>query len=73
MQLYDIANDPAEERDLSKKNPDVVLELAEHLDRWGRRGGAMATAREVDSDTRSRLEALGYVDQSIAPESIEAK
>ncbi len=66
-ELYDLAADPAESRDLAAGRPAEVAALADRLDRWrareGERGGGA-----VDAATRARLEALGYLGGGEGPE-----
>lgn len=57
-ELYDIVQDPAETRDLSKSEAAVVAELHDRTARQA--GGALTTASSVDPEARARLQALGY-------------
>jgi arylsulfatase A-like enzyme len=63
-ELYDLARDPHELRDLVDAEPGVAARLAARLDdlieRLERRGSA-ASRGGVDAETRARLAALGYV------------
>jgi len=62
-ELYHVAVDPDEAEDVSGRNPDVVSDLGEHLDRWVE---SFEHARsddpvEIPPETRSRLEDFGYL------------
>ena len=50
-------------RDVAAEHPDVVASLRSKLDRWSNRGAVIRTERDLAPETRSRLEALGYVDE----------
>jgi arylsulfatase A-like enzyme len=66
-QLYDLARDPRELRDLAPARPREVERLARALDAWlgalpvdrMRAGGAPV---EIDPETRERLRGLGYAE-----------
>ncbi|MCU0304183.1 MAG: tetratricopeptide repeat protein [Thermoanaerobaculales bacterium] len=70
-ELYDLAADPAEARDLAADRPTDAARLAELLDR--RPGGAVGPAPEVDPATRAALVSLGYVDGTSANDGIDPK
>lgn len=66
LELYDLAADPGETRDLAGSNPALAGELRESASRW------LAACREatvppdetkeLDERTRERLRAIGYLD-----------
>ena len=82
-ELYDLATDPGEERDVASQNPERTAELREDMDRWLAEVGARlpepdpeydaeaARARLADLETRAmaELEALhrAYLDPSWEP------
>ncbi len=67
-ELYDVAADPAESRNLASARPDVFAELMAELDRHAARGGALAPEGiTLDEASRERLERLGYVGERSAP------
>ena len=57
-ELYQVADDPREERDRARETPDRAAAMQERLKRYG---SAAAPASEADVETRSRLHALGYI------------
>lgn len=60
-ELYDLARDPFEERNIHDDHPAAVAALTERL---ARLGGARTVTREasrVDAELRERVAALGYV------------
>ena len=63
VELYDLANDPLETRDLSGELPIRTRALTELLDAWRESGvrGDAATA-ELPADAQGQLQRLGYVD-----------
>ncbi len=66
-ELYDHANDPLDQQDLSRENPEIVERLAKQLERWHE----WALAARLPSDAEAteglpaeeleRLRSLGYV------------
>ncbi len=65
-ELYDLARDPGEVRNLFAARRDLANRLAAALarlgaERPGEPGGAATAARAVDPETRERLAALGYI------------
>jgi arylsulfatase A-like enzyme len=60
-ELYDLAADPAERRDLSVERPEVVRDLAASLSDLGIERAGSATV-EADDALRERLQALGYLE-----------
>jgi arylsulfatase A-like enzyme/tetratricopeptide (TPR) repeat protein len=62
VELYDLAADPHELKNVAVENPEMVSELRDALHRRASRGGSLETlAGGTDDATRARLEALGYV------------
>jgi arylsulfatase A-like enzyme len=62
-ELYDLAQDPAEQEDLSQKRPGRVAELRAALDEHVSRRTRAETNRVPLSDAeRELLESLGYVE-----------
>ena len=64
-ELYDLAADPGEARNLAAQRPAVVTELATRLERWAAGGGVEATTDSepaLDAETREALKSLGYID-----------
>jgi arylsulfatase A-like enzyme len=61
--LYNLANDPAEKRNLAGRGLPVERELAALLDRWlkDRREAPAAESRTLSEEERRQLEALGYL------------
>ena len=60
-ELYNIADDPNEDRDLSGTEKIVV---AQFHDRLSRQAAALKTNATIDPDARARLQALGYASGS---------
>jgi arylsulfatase A-like enzyme len=61
LELYDLASDPGELRDVAAEHPERVAELRPALDAWLARGEQGETL-ELDADEAERLRALGYGD-----------
>jgi arylsulfatase A-like enzyme len=61
-ELYDLANDPGETRDVSGEHPEVTLHLARELDVWSEDVPYFDETADLDRDQRERLRALGYID-----------
>jgi len=61
--LYDLDNDPREERDVSAAQPSVTAALASRIDAIRRRA-AKPAGRAISSDAAQRLRSLGYVASS---------
>jgi arylsulfatase A-like enzyme len=64
-ELFDVAQDPKELRDLSSQHPEERARLESALGRFISEyasAEAVDAAHEVDEETRRRLEALGYLD-----------
>lgn len=67
VELYDVAADPMETRDLSQERPEVVRELTAALETWkapwwARAVGQTANApTKYDPNVRKQLQALGYL------------
>ena len=62
-QLYDLATDPAQTRDLARADPDALQRMAAEWQHWNRsrpiRGGADL---ELDARELEQLRELGYVE-----------
>lgn len=64
VELYDLNDDPREERDLSAQHPELTNTLLGRLDAWWAAGGARgAAAGPARDDVQRTLEALGYVER----------
>jgi arylsulfatase A-like enzyme len=62
-QLFDLAADPGETRDLVGAEPARAAELARLLGTWREAPGGRVTGEQaVSEDDRRRLRALGYLD-----------
>jgi len=61
--LYDLQNDPREERDVSAAQPSVTAALASRIEAIRRRA-ARPAGRAISSDAAQRLRSLGYVASS---------
>ncbi|MGH0031666.1 MAG: sulfatase-like hydrolase/transferase [Myxococcota bacterium] len=70
-ELYDLASDPREQRDLSAREPERTAAMAEELVRWtaeleasGRAGGSWATPADEPHPAHQQeaLRALGYLE-----------
>jgi len=59
-ELYDLADDPGETRDLAALRPDVAQELARELAARRAAGAAAPLAAEHDAEIAEGLRALGY-------------
>jgi hypothetical protein len=65
QELYRIAEDPLETRNLIQRHRDEALTLQRILSRWiadTAEADPRTTALEVDDEMRDALEALGYLD-----------
>jgi len=69
VELYDVAADPLETRDLAAAHPQLVAELRQALERWHleasrarRETGAPVSPRSLDPRERQLLEELGYLE-----------
>jgi arylsulfatase A-like enzyme len=63
-ELYDLSRDRAEERDLSKEQPDRVREMEGRLERWAASVGPRPVSpheRSRDKELLAKLVALGYL------------
>ena len=65
-ELYDLGEDPGEQRNLFRENDPVGRDLAKQLDAWLAGFGEVAEeegdANAIDPATAERLRALGYLD-----------
>ncbi len=60
-ELYDLVNDPAQKKNLIRSSPDTGEQLRSKLARFDR---SYREPEAVSDETRSRLQALGYVGQA---------
>ncbi|MCE9594295.1 MAG: sulfatase-like hydrolase/transferase [Planctomycetes bacterium] len=68
FELYDLANDPREQKNVFAEHPDVAARLRKELEAWlaiheKQRG----TAGEMDDATRERMKQLGYIGEEKSP------
>lgn len=70
-ELYDLAEDPDELRNLAAEHPDLVEDLAALLHEHAGRGGALPVADPggIDAAMKERLEGLGYLGAANAASS----
>ena len=63
VELYDLLEDPVEQRNIADRNPDLVEELSARLDAWEERYGRDAASPSVvlDREALERLRSLGYI------------
>jgi arylsulfatase A-like enzyme len=65
-ELYDLAVDPLERRDLAEQRPELLHELKGELEAWVQRlesaGSRPAAQQTIDADEREMLKKLGYID-----------
>jgi arylsulfatase A-like enzyme len=63
-ELYSLADDPGERRNLAEERPDIRAELLQALQdsRYDRYAPDSVATPELDAGTVSELQALGYVD-----------
>ena len=64
--LFNLADDPGEERDLSPEQPALSQAMAARLDTLRAAGAASAGPTPVSSETANRLRSLGYVAANLA-------
>ena len=66
FELFDLASDPTEQRDLAGERPEVVEALTEELELLTSHLRALSEGREIElsADALKRLEALGYAGPS---------
>jgi arylsulfatase A-like enzyme len=60
FELYRLADDPGEQRDLFEEHPDQAARLQGLLGEWGDSVAQGPTRAELDDATREALRALGY-------------
>ena len=65
-EIYDLAADPAEQRNLYASQRERARDLEARLDRVAA-GAAPAVPTAVDAETQNRLRSLGYVVSSVEP------
>jgi arylsulfatase A-like enzyme/Flp pilus assembly protein TadD len=65
-ELYDLAHDPGENRNLAASEPETVEAMREVLASFGGREKVVRRTEETD-ETRERLEALGYLTSGAGP------
>ncbi len=73
-ELYDLQNDPAEQKNLAGENPQRADALERALrDMTATTAGAAKprAPQEVDPEVEERLRALGYVGSSVSPKALE--
>lgn len=68
-ELYDLAADPAEERNLYADEPEIAALLERELEQR-RRQAATGAVAVVDDATRAQLEALGYLGGGELPDEL---
>ena len=73
-ELYDLASDPHEITNLYRQRSDLATALTRRLQEIEQRAGTQRAADlpAMDSDTRARLAALGYVNASVSPSPVDA-
>ncbi|MDB9250749.1 sulfatase [Halorubrum ezzemoulense] len=62
-ELFNIADDPQEQDELSADQPDIVAEMSDELDTWEQSFAQTVVDddNDVDESTQERLEDLGYI------------
>jgi arylsulfatase A-like enzyme len=69
-ELYDLANDPGEQRNLVERAPEQAQRLRALLEAHAKAAGDGAlpsVQAQIDEETAAQLEALGYLDAGTAP------
>jgi len=62
-EMYDLADDPAEKRDVSTADDERLAHLREAIEAWTRRPSSRGQVpNPTDEETQRRLRALGYLD-----------
>ncbi len=63
VELFDLENDPAEEKNVAREHPETAARFSAMADEWlkARSGGVKAEQIEADEETKKKLEALGYM------------
>ena len=61
MALFDLGADPGELKDLAPRFPERVAQFHQILDAYLASSASVGAWAELDDESRSRLEALGYV------------
>ena len=63
VRLFDLALDPHEQHDRSDERPDLTRALLSRLEAWSADAHPKGVEHDLDPEVKSRLEALGYVDE----------
>jgi hypothetical protein len=61
LELYDLGNDPGENRNVADEKPLLARSLARRLREWAGEQRPIATP-DVSDDVRERLRQLGYLE-----------
>ena len=75
-ELYDLREDPGEERDLAAGDPRRVEAMERSLTELQARVGSASVApapQRLDPEAEERLEALGYVSGTVSPRNLEER
>ena len=63
--LFDLENDPNEEKNISKDNPKIISEMEEHLTKWKNKTDKTNSNKELSEDeiekAKDILLKLGYI------------
>jgi arylsulfatase A-like enzyme len=62
LEVYDLATDPAESRNVAAGDTALARSLASALSAWEDETGAAPPLEEIDEETRERLRSLGYIE-----------
>jgi arylsulfatase A-like enzyme len=63
LELFDLANDPNEQKNISDEQRERTRSLHTELLDWAKAADPKRSERDVDPEVQRRLEALGYVDE----------
>ena len=67
-ELYDLVNDPNEQRNVIAREPQRAAALQQTVERWRPAGRAVArSSPSLDPDAAARLRALGYASVQVSP------
>jgi hypothetical protein len=61
VELFDLENDPKEQHEVSKQNPQVTKELSGKLLSFRGRRRYETIKKEIDQRTLEQLKSLGYI------------